>query len=421
LWKALDYADAARFCNAHGAHATTIDACRVGLSLDPDNAMLYVYRACAYDEFGQLAEAVADCEAAIRLAPRGPAAVLALVTLALVRERLGDFAGALEAAQDAIAIEPADREAHAALGTLRAWHGDYRAAWPELECHWLDERMQFLQRFPGLAEWNGEPIDDRRLLLVHGQGLGDILHMLRYLPRVRERAAQVLLECPQSMLGLVRALAGNADVFVTGTTPRDRFDVFGRTMTLARLSGEDGTHGHSGVPYIVADDAHTNAWSSRFEPRAGRLRVGIVWAGNPEHPNDRRRSIPLDAFAPLARIAGTDWYSLQYGPHANDPAPNGLNLTRLGDAIADLSDTAAIVAQLDLVLTIDTAVAHLAGAMGVPVWLLLPWRPDWRWSPTAHDTPWYPTMRLFHAGEQSWPALLPEVADALRALIASKA
>jgi hypothetical protein len=416
----LDYVNAARFCNAHGAHATTIDACRIGLELAPDNVMLYVYRACAYDEFGRSDEAVADCESAIRIAPGGHAAVLALITLALVRERQGDHAAALAAAQRAIAIEPADREAHAALGTLRAWHGEFPAAWPELECHWLDERMQFRQRFPERKEWNGEPLDGRRLLLVHGQGLGDLLHMLRYLPRVRERAAQVLLECPQPMLELVRAQAGIGEVFLTGTAPRDSFDEFGRMMTLARLCGEDGAPGHSGVPFIVAGDVRKNEWAARLAPRDGNLRVGIAWAGNPVHPNDRRRTIPLDAFAPFALVPGVAWYALQYGPRANDPAPAGVDVIRLGEQIADLSDTAAIIAQLDLVITIDTGVAHLAGAMGAPVWLLLPWRPDWRWSPSASDTPWYPTMHLFHAGVHGWPALMPAVADALKAYVASQ-
>ena len=415
LWQALDYADIARFCNANGAHPTTIDACRVGLSLHPYDAMLHVYRACAYDELGQLTDAVADCEAAIRLDPQGRAAVLALITLALVRERMGDSAGALNAANAAIAIGPADREAHAVLGTLRAWHADYPAAWPELECHWIDERMQFTQRFPDLAEWNGEAIDGRRLLLVHGQGLGDMLQMLRYVPSLRERGAQLLLECPQSMIGLVRTLPGIDDIFVTGTAPRDRFDVFARLMALPRLCGEDGTRGHSGVPYVTADDAHIAAWAPRMASRDGRLRAGIVWAGNPFHQNDRRRSIPLDAFAPFADIAGVQWFALQVGPRANDPAPPGLELTRLGDAVGDMSDTAAIVAQLDLVIAADTGVAHLAGAMGVPVWLLLPWRPDWRWSPTADDTPWYPTMRLFHAAEPSWRAPIAEAALALKA------
>jgi hypothetical protein len=385
------------------------------LSLDPGNAMLYVYRACAYDELGQLTEAVADCEAALHLAPSGRRAVFALITLALVRERLGDSAAAFAAARAAIALEPADREAHAVLGTLLAWHGEYPAAWPELECHWIDERMQFMRRFPGLTEWNGEPVEGRRLLLVHGQGLGDMVQMLRYVPRLRERGAHVLLECPPAMLGLVRAMHGSEDVFVSGTAPRERFDMFARMMALPRLCGETGTRGAQGVPYVAAGAAHAATWASRLPPRDGRRRIGIAWAGNPQHENDRRRSIPLEAFAPFAAVPDAQWFALQFGPRANDAAPPDLALTRLGDAIGDMSDTAAIASQLDLIVSADTSVAHLAGAMGVPVWLLLPWRPDWRWSRAARDTPWYPTMRLFHAAEPSWPALMNDVAGALSA------
>ena len=418
MWQALDYADVARFCNASGAHATAIDACRIGLTLHPDDPMLYVYRACAYDELGQSAEAVADCEAALRLAPRGPAAVFALITLALLRERLGDRAGAVEAALTAIATEPADREAHAVLGTLRAWHGEFPAAWPELECHWLDERLRFRQRFPDLAEWNGEPIDGRRLLIVHGQGLGDLLQMLRYVPRLRERGAELLLESPAPLASLLRTFPGIAQVYPPGAAPRERFDVFARAMSLARLCGEDGASGDSGVPYIAADPVRVEQWGQRIGPRDGRLRVGFAWAGSPQHQNDRRRSIPLAAFAPFAAVAGVHAFSLQYGPRAADEPPAGLALTRFGDSIADMSDTAAVVAQLDLVISADTAVAHLAGALGVPVWLLLPWRPDWRWSPSATDTPWYPAMRLFHAREPTWERVLNEAAGALSALAA---
>ncbi len=158
--------------------------------------MLHVYRACAYDELGRLQEAADDCATALRLEPRGSTAVLALVTLALVRERMGDSAAAFAAAHAAHRARAAEREAHALLGTLLAWHGEYPAAWPELECHWLDERLRFKRRFADLAEWNGEPIDGKRLLLVHGQGLGDMLQMLRYLPRLRERGAHVRIECP---------------------------------------------------------------------------------------------------------------------------------------------------------------------------------------------------------------------------------
>jgi tetratricopeptide (TPR) repeat protein len=420
MWQALDYADVARFCNANGAPATTIDACRIGLSLHPEDPMLHVYRACAYDELGRLAEAASDCEAALGLAPRGPAAVLALITLALVRERLGDHRGAFEAARTAIATEPADREAHALLGTLLAWQGDYPAAWPELECHWLDERIQFRRRFPDLAEWNGEPIDGQRLLVVHGQGLGDLLQMIRYVPRLRERGAQVLLECAAPLVDLMRSVPDVDEVFVSGSAPRDRFDAFARAISLARLCDENGTHGGSGVPYVTARAPLAPALAQRFGTRDGRLRAGIAWAGNPNHQNDRRRSIPLAEFAPFAVVPNVQWFSLQYGARAEEAAPAGLALTRFGEEIGAMSDTAAVIAQLDLVISADTSVAHLAGAMGIPVWLLLPWRPDWRWSPAAADTPWYPTMRLFHAAEPTWSRVLDEAAAALRDLVASK-
>ena len=192
-------------------------------------------------------------------------------------------------------------------------------------------------------------------------------------------------------------------------------------MSLARLCGEDGTPGHSGVPYIAADAARRAAFAERIGAANGeRLRTGIAWAGNPSHPNDRRRSIALDAFAPLAAVDGVAWYSLQHGARADDPAPAGLALTRFDGAIGDMSDTAAIIAQLDLVISADTAVAHLAGAMGVPVWLLLPWRPDWRWSPVANGTPWYPATRLFHAAEPGWTNVLAAAAGALATLVATR-
>ena len=411
----LDFVEAARFCNASGAHATTIDAVRLGLAADPGNPMLYVYRACAYDEFGRSAEAIADCEAALRLDPHGAAGVLALITLALVRDRTGDAIGAFDAARAAIALDPASREAHAVLGTLLAWHGAYPAAWPELECHWIRERMTFMQRFAGMREWDGEDIRGRRLLLVHGQGLGDMLQMLRYVPRLHERGATVILELSEAMRDLAHTVPGVDRFVLKGTIDGGDFDAFARLMTLARLFGEDALTRAASAPYIRVDAARAAMWERRLGPRDRRFRAGLVWAGNPTHENDRRRSIPLDAFGPLATIPNVRWVSLQVGERANDTPPAGLALERVDDAIGSMADTAAIVSQLDLVIAADTSVAHLAGAVGVPVWLALPWRPDWRWSPGAARTPWYASMRLFHATDPTWTHAIGGIASALRA------
>lgn len=200
------------------------------------------------------------------------------------------------------------------------------------------------------------------------------------------------------------------------TPARDAFDVYARLMSLPRIFGEDGGGRDAEVPYLGFDAARSAAWECRLSARDGRLRVGLVWAGNPVHQNDRRRSIPLAAFTPLAAIRGVRWLSLQVGGRANDAAPAGLELERIDDGMAEMADTAALLSQLDLVIAADTSVAHLAGALGVPVWLALPWRPDWRWSPSAATSPWYPSMRLFHAGGPTWTTAIAALASELAML-----
>ena len=274
MWKALDYADVARFANAHGAHATAIDACGIGLSLEPENALLYVHRAAAYDEFGRSAEAIADCERAIALEPHGRGAILAGITLALVHEREGRHGAALAAADAAIAIDPNERESHAVRGTLLAWNGAYPAAWAELECHWLDERIRCMHRFPGRAEWNGDDISGRHLLLVHAQGYGDLVQMLRYLPRVRERCARITLEVPAALLSLATSFEGADGIVLKETTPPEAIDVFARMMSLPRILGEDGHNANSGVPYLMAPDTAVFDWARRFAAPDARARVG---------------------------------------------------------------------------------------------------------------------------------------------------
>jgi hypothetical protein len=411
LWAHVDYEDVARFCSSAGRHAAALDACEIGLRLRGPDAALLVRRAQAHDGLGDYAAAIADCEAALALDPEPRVAVNAWVTLAYAHESDGQMMDACEAALRGIAIAPNRIEGHCAYGNVLARAGDLAPAWPQLECHWLAERIRYQQRFGG-PEWNGEDLAGKRVVVVHAQGLGDMLQMARYLPRLRERAAHVTLECPPSLAPLLRAVPGVDVIAAPDTIAPAQTDAFARLMTLPRIFAESGSRG-ANAPYLRVPPEALSRWA-RLVPRERRLRVGFAWAGNPFHTRDRARSIPLALCAAWADIPDIAWTSLQIGPSANDAADAALPLARYDVAITDMSDTAALIAQLDLVIAVDTAVAHLAGALGKPVWLLLPQRADWRWPRTAETTHWYASMRIVHAAQPGWAGLIDDVALRLR-------
>ena len=411
LWRHLDYDDLARFFIEAGKYLAAVEACNIGLTVRREPRLL-VRRAQAHDALDNYGAAIADCREALRRSPAPRIGALAETTLALALESIDQTPAALDAARAAIALAPDEVAPHCAYGNLLAWHGDLAAAWPEIECHWIAERIAFQRRF-AKAEWNGESISGRRVLVVHGQGLGDMIQMARYLPRLRSRAAHVTLECPASLEPLLRDLPGIDRIARPGTVGTPDFDVFVRMMSLPRLLGERGSRPWS-EPYLRVHSEYHARW--RCPAGTDRaVRVGLVWAGNPFHPLDSRRSIPLEEFAPLGEIEGVSWTSLQVGPRAHEARDAARWLEPCDRSIADFADTAAIVAQLDLVIAVDTAVAHLAGALGVPVWLLLRPRPDWRWPRKGEYTPWYPSMRLLHARQRAWSDIVDEVASRLRA------
>lgn len=414
LWQCVDYDDLARFFVAGGKYASAITACNIGLGLQGDDAALLVRRAEAHDALENYGAAIADCRQALRLSPPARIASLAEMTLALALESIDQTATALDAARTAIALAPDERLPHCAYANLLGWHGELTAAWPEIECHWIEERAAFQRRFQTM-EWNGENIIGRRVLVVHAQGLGDMIQMARYLPRLRARAAHVTLECLSTLEPLFRTLPGVDLIARPGSVEPDAFDVFVRMMSLPRLLGETGSP-EGNAPYLRVPAEHMARWRSPASVD-GALRVGLVWAGNPFHPLDRWRSLSLTDCAPLREVRGVRWTSLQVGPRADEAAGSGHWLERCDGAIADFADTAAIIAQLDLVIAVDTAVAHLAGALGAPVWLLLRPRPDWRWLRKEELTPWYRSMRLFHARRRAWSGVIEEVALRLRAII----
>ncbi len=405
-----DYSSIARFCNEKGAFDLALQAAMAGLAHNPNDPLLHLRVAQSYDGAGNVDGTIVRCTAALTLDPAPDIEAQILATLALAYERAGRIDAAIATAQRAINASPEAIEPHVAYGNILAHGGDYATAWRELEFFFLDERAWFRRRF-SMPEWNGEELPGGRLLVVHGQGAGDLLQMARYLPELRARGIEVALEAPPA-LAAIMALIEGITIVPKDTVPRELTTAFARAMTLPRILGEMGDTPRDAYLRVPADRAEH--WRARLGPRTSRMRVGLCWAGNPYHGNDFSRSLSLPAFAPFAALADIEWISLQVGPRARDAAPPGLELVRLDAEIGDFADTAAIAATCEVIIAVDTAVAHLAGAIGVPVWVLLPSRPEWRWPRAGERSPWYASMRLAHADHDGWPTAIAQAAAWLR-------
>ena len=331
--------------------------------------------------------------------------------LAALYARVGRYQDALASLDRALALEPERAEAHFAKAQLLLLNGDYEQGWKEYEWRWRINAFNLPMRRFAQPVWNGEPV--RGTVLVHGErGLGDVLQFIRYAARLAQHCELVAVECPAPLVGLIRDVPGVAQVIAQGETlppfaahiPLVRFPVvFGTTIKDTGWVG----------PYVQADPERLQAWRALVGTDAApRLRVGLVWAGNPSQMSGPR-STTLRALAALAQVPGITFYSLQKGAPAQEALapPAGMDLVDLTAHIRDFSDTAALVRLLDLVIAVDTAVAHLAGAMGVPVWTLVTHSPDWRHHLNRTDNPWYPSMRLFRQPpDADWPALAADVA-----------
>ncbi len=272
-------------------------------------------------------------------------------------------------------------------------------------------------------QWDGSPLDGRRLLLHYEQGFGDSIQFIRYAPLVKASGGHVVLEVRRPLACLFhRSLAVDEIVVASSDpVPADAFDVHASLLDLPGLFRTTPETIPYNVPYLHPDPAKVEYWEKRL--CGDGLAVGVVWSGSSTHGDDRRRSCRLAEFEPLGEIDGLRLFGLQKGSQAAEADILGreLNLVNIGDEFSDFDDTAAAIANLDLVISVDTSVAHLAGAMGKPVWTLLPFSPDWRWMLERTDTPWYPTMRLFRqTREGRWADVFGQVAEQLAVLAARR-
>jgi hypothetical protein len=266
------------------------------------------------------------------------------------------------------------------------------AGWAFHEFRWLGPQASVRRSFTR-PRWRGQPLAGKRLLLWSEQGLGDTLQFVRFAALFRQRGAHVIAQVQPRLKALAAGFVG-VDEVLTSDQPVPPFDY--QLPMLSAPHALDGDIGTGVVPprYIHVDAARSREWSTRLQS-AGRLRVGLVWAGNPLHERDRYRSVALEALRPVLGVAGVRFFSVQKERRTEDDSACLAMMTDLGPDLHDFVDTAAVLDNLDLVICVDTAVAHLAGALGKPVWLLLPAVGDFRWGTEGRRTEWYPSMRLF--------------------------
>jgi tetratricopeptide (TPR) repeat protein len=366
---------------------------------------------------GRLEKAVAHYRQALALRPDWP---VVFNNLGNALCALGEFDIATDTARQALALHPADPLAHWNFGLMLLRTGDLPRGLAEYEWRWQTKELG-LSRAPfRQPQWDGSDLNGRRILLYSEQGFGDTLQFIRYLPMVKARGGQIIVACQPELLGLLQQIDG-VEQRVAAGQPAPEFDVHCPLASLpAALNTELATI-PADVPYLHADNDRTSRWRERLASLHG-LKVGLAWAGRASHPHDLRRSMSLEKLAPLAQVPGVTLISLQKGvasSQAQTARTAGVNLIDWTDELKDFSDTAALIANLDLIITVDTAVAHLGGAMGKPVWVLLPIVPDWRWMLHREDSPWYPTLRLFRQAKyEDWSAPVTRVTEELGKLSA---
>jgi len=361
------------------------------------------------------AEAMVNCERAIEIKPDDAEVYYNMGTLL---GNQGRYNEAINYYKQAIQLRSDHARAHLNLSLALLLLQRFTEGWKEYS--WrreTDSNRSYYQRCSEKAIWDGCSFAGKRLLVACEQGLGDSIHFARYLPLVKARGGTVIFETWKPLLALFQQLA-DVDKLAEVSSydlSDSSFDYYVPLLDLPMIFDTDLDTIPANVPYLYADQVKARCWKDKFDTE--KFNVGIVWAGSSEHGNNHNRSCLLEHFAPLTKIKGVRLYSLQKDPAAGQLA-NLPEVTGLADEFEDFTDTAAVIDNLDLVISVDTAVAHLAGAMGIPVWTLIPFAPDWRWMLDRDDSPWYPTMKLFRQEKYGdWEGVFAHVAEQLEILV----
>jgi hypothetical protein len=380
----------------------------------------------ALNESGALQVQLGRPEAALAYYDRALAIAPNVVELHINRgtalRALNRFDSALASFAAAAAIDSGRAEAHYNASLVRLCLGEFKAGWKGYEwrwrkADWVEKRRQFIAPL-----WLGnEPIAGKTMLLCAEQGFGDTIQFARYASLAAAHGAKVVLAVQPALKALLASVPGVAQVVGDGEA-LPGFDLYCPLLSLPSAFETELATIPANVPYIRPFEERVTKWRERL-PQNGRLHVGICWAGNSVHLNDRQRSIALERFAKLLSVSGVDYISLQKEVSATEATIlREHSVNQLGQEFQDFSDTAAVISMLDLIITVDTSIAHLAGAMSKAVALLVPFSPDWRWMLDRTDSPWYPTMRLIRQSAiGDWNGPIKRVHQELSAIAARRA
>jgi tetratricopeptide (TPR) repeat protein len=398
-----------------GQYDKAIDNFQKALQLNPKNSEAYYNLGITLTEKGKYEEAIASYKNALQMNPNN---AKVCNNLGITYMGKGHVDEAISCYRKSIQIDSGDAEAHWNLSLALLLSGNFKEGWKEYE--WRLKVKEFHQRIFSQPLWDGSEILGRTILLYSEQGFGDTLQFIRYAPLIAQRGVKVIVECQKELYSLVQTVDGVEQVIVRGA-PLPDFEVRCPLLSLPFILGTTLENIPSSIPYIKIEKLLKDKWLIKIQNDDSKVKIGLVWSGNPIDREDRNRSFALEVFSTLSQFENINVYSLQFGEAAKQTKnpPKGLKIMDYTNDICDFSDTAALIDNLDLVISVDTAVAHLAGALGKPVWTLLPFAPDWRWLLNREDSPWYPTMRLFRQSKHGdWKSVIAEVSDELQILIA---
>ncbi len=397
-------------------YAESIEYYTKAIELNPDYAEAHNNLASALYKLGDFKTAIIYCRKAIELKDDY---AQAYNTLAAALNMEQSYDEAIECYNKTIQLAPDYAEAYYSRGILYLGRGQFAKGWHDYQWR-LKTAKTNIQLRHDKPWWQGENFQGKTLLVQSEQGFGDSMQFVRYLPMVKDRGGTVILAEKPELIDLFRDIEGIDDLAGVAELADGavKYDLYVPLLNLPGIFNTTADNIPARIPYLSAKEPKVLHWRNKIQTDA--FKVGLAWAGNPVHTNDHNRSCALQNFTPLAEIENVKLFSLQKGPGIEQIKDwqGDTELIDIGQQFADFTDTAAVIENMDLIISVDTSIIHLAGAMGKPVWTLLPFMSDWRWMMERQDCPWYPTMRLFRQERPGrWQDLFEQVARMLHKLL----